>query len=122
MGKGIVMAPTDNIIYAPCDCTVNFVFPGKHAIGLVTKINSQSILIHVGIDTVNLNGEGFEVFVENGQSVKTGDKLMRFDQKLINEKGYRTETMLVFPENPNINLEILKNGNVDINDLIIEVL
>lgn len=122
MGKGIVIEPTDNIIYAPCDCTVNFVFPSKHAIGLVTKINSQSILIHVGIDTVNLNGEGFEVFVENGQSVKTGDKLMRFDQKLINEKGYRTETMLVFPENPNINLEILKNGNVDINDLIIEVL
>lgn len=121
MGKGIVIEPEDNTIYAPCDCTVNFVFPSKHAIGLVTKAKNEAVLIHVGIDTVNLDGQGFEVFVENGQEVKKGDKLMTFDQKTIIDHGYKIETMMTFPENPQLNLEVLKEGQANLNDVIIEV-
>lgn len=78
MGDGAAVTPEDAIICAPEDGEVVFVFDTKHAIGFQTD-SGVALLLHIGIDTVNLNGEGFEVFVENGQKVKKGEPLMKID-------------------------------------------
>lgn len=95
MGDGFVVFPEDNTVYSPCDGSVEVVFPSKHAIGLKTE-NGTELLIHVGLDTVTLNGEGFNVFVEAGDKVKKGQKLLEFDAKLIESKGLKTATPVVF--------------------------
>ena len=84
MGEGVVVTPTQEWILAPEDGTVSFVFDTKHAIGFQTD-SGLAVLIHIGIDTVRLNGKGFEVFVENGQWVRKGDKLMRIDLNYLKE-------------------------------------
>lgn len=78
MGDGAVVTPEDAVICAPEDGEVLFVFETKHALGFQTE-SGLGMLLHIGIDTVSLNGEGFEVFVENGQKVKKGDLLMKID-------------------------------------------
>lgn len=78
MGDGSVVTPEDAVICAPEDGEVLFVFETKHALGFQTE-SGLGMLLHIGIDTVSLNGEGFEVFVENGQKVKKGDPLMKID-------------------------------------------
>lgn len=78
MGDGAAVTPEDAIICAPEDGEVVFVFDTKHAIGFQTD-SGVALLLHIGIDTVNLNGEGFEVFVENGRKVKKGEPLMKID-------------------------------------------
>ena len=78
MGDGAVVTPEDAVICAPEDGEVLFVFETKHALGFQTE-SGLGMLLHIGIDTVSLNGEGFEVFVENGQKVKKGDPLMKID-------------------------------------------
>ena len=78
MGDGAVVTPEDAVICAPEDGEVLFVFETKHALGFQTE-SGLGMLLHIGIDTVSLNGEGFEVFVENGQKVKKGDSLMKID-------------------------------------------
>ena len=78
MGDGAVVTPEDAVICAPEDGEVLFVFETKHALGFQTE-SGLGMLLHIGIDTVSLNGEGFEVFVENGQKVKKGDQLMKID-------------------------------------------
>ena len=78
MGDGAVVTPEAAVICAPEDGEVLFVFETKHALGFQTE-SGLGMLLHIGIDTVSLNGEGFEVFVENGQKVKKGDPLMKID-------------------------------------------
>ena len=78
MGDGAVVTPEDAVICAPEDGEVLFVFETKHALGFQTE-SGLGMMLHIGIDTVSLNGEGFEVFVENGQKVKKGDPLMKID-------------------------------------------
>lgn len=78
MGDGAIVTPEDAVICAPEDGEVLFVFETKHALGFQTE-SGLGMLLHIGIDTVSLNGEGFEVFVENGQKVKKGDPLMKID-------------------------------------------
>ena len=94
MGDGVFIVPEDNKVYAPCDCEVSFVFPSKHALGLKTDSGLEA-LIHVGLDTVNLNGEGFEVFVEEGTKVKQGELLMQFDLEFIREHATGIETPFI---------------------------
>ena len=84
MGDGAVVTPTDETVYAPQDGEVCFVFETKHAIGFQIE-SGVSMLLHMGIDTVKLNGEGFKVFVENGQRVKKGEPLMELDLAYLNE-------------------------------------
>ena len=84
MGDGAAVTPTDAIITAPEDGEVAFVFDTKHAIGFETE-SGVELLIHVGVDTVSLNGEGFEVFVENGQKVKKGDAMMKINISYLTE-------------------------------------
>ena len=97
MGDGILVNPIEEIVVAPADAKVELVFPTKHAIGLTLKDGSQ-ILIHCGINTVTMNGEGFETYVEEGQEVKQGDKLVKMDLKKVREAGHSTQTLMIVNE------------------------
>lgn len=94
MGEGVLVNPVEGTVYAPCDATVKMIFPTKHAIGLETG-DGIEVLIHMGIETVNLNGEGFTLFVKEGDSVKQGEKIAEMDLAKITEKGCKTQTMTV---------------------------
>ena len=95
MGDGCIVRPSEGMVYAPEDATVSFVFPSKHAVGLLGG-DGVEYLIHIGVDTVNLNGEGFEAFVKDGDSVKKGDKLIGFDIEYIKEHAKSDECIIVF--------------------------
>ena len=97
MGDGILVNPVEEIFVAPADAKVELVFPTKHAIGLTLKDGSQ-ILIHCGINTVSMNGDGFETYVEEGQEVKQGDKLLKMDFKKVAEAGHSTQTLIIVNE------------------------
>lgn len=86
MGDGMAVCPESPEVYAPCDGTVEFVFPTKHAIGLKTK-EGVSLLIHIGIDTVKLDGKGFEVVVAEGYTVKAGELIMKLDIDYISKNA-----------------------------------
>ena len=95
LGNGLAIEPENELIIAPCDGVISTVMAdSKHAVG-ITAENGMELLIHEGIDTVALNGEGFELFVKEGDNVKEGDKLIHFDAKLIKSKGYQTTCILV---------------------------
>lgn len=87
MGKGYAIIPSDQYIYAPCDGTVVVLAQTKHAIGLQAK-QGEELLIHIGIDTVELNGQYFESYVKQGDKVKKGDRLMKVDFQNIQKAGY----------------------------------
>ncbi|MBP2098969.1 beta-glucoside-specific PTS transporter subunit IIABC [Enterococcus rivorum] len=94
MGSGLVIEPKTGEIIAPFDGTVITLFPTKHAIGLVSDTGAE-LLIHIGIDTVELEGKCFDAFVEQNARVKKGDKLITFDIKAIEEAGYSTQVPII---------------------------
>ena len=97
LGDGVAILPSEGKIYAPADCTVEMVMDTKHAVGLRTKAGN-GLLIHVGIDTVQLGGKYFDVHVTEGQELKAGDCIMDFDKDKIREEGYDTAACLIFTE------------------------
>lgn len=94
MGDGVAVKPTDGIIVSPVHGEIMQLFPTKHAVGIKT-VNGVEILIHIGIETVNMQGEGFKAFVEQGDKVAVGDKLIEFDPALVNEKAESTITPII---------------------------
>lgn len=94
LGDGTVIVPAGNTVVAPFNGKVTALFPTKHAIGL-TSDNGLELLIHIGIDTVQLDGKGFESFVGQGDIVKAGQKLITFDSKVIQEAGLSDETYII---------------------------
>lgn len=95
LGDGIAIKPSQQTIVAPCDGEISTIAKdSKHAIGM-TLNNGAELLLHIGLDTVSLNGEGFKVFVKEKDKVKQGDKLLEFDRELIEGKGLETTSMLV---------------------------
>ena len=94
MGDGVAVEPTEGKLLAPADGTITLIFPTKHAIGMVTPDGAE-LLMHIGIDTVKLNGENFEVHVTDGQEVKRGDLLVTFDIPAIKKAGYPVTTPLI---------------------------
>ena len=97
LGDGVAILPSEGKIYAHADCTVEMVMDTKHAVGLRTKAGN-GLLIHVGIDTVQLGGKYFDVHVTEGQELKAGDCIMDFDKDKIREEGYDTAACLIFTE------------------------
>ena len=94
IGKGIAIKPSEAKVYAPCDGTAVTVFPTGHALGIQTKANAE-LLIHIGIDTVQLEGEGFISHVKQGENIKKGQLLVEFDQEYLKNKGYDDTVMFV---------------------------
>ena len=94
MGQGIAVKPSKGVVYAPADAEIAIAFPTGHAYGLKTD-NGAEILIHVGIDTVSLNGEGFEAKVSQGDRVRTGDIIGTFDSEVIAANGLDDTTMVI---------------------------
>lgn len=94
MGDGLAIEPTDGIVVSPINGEVIQVFPTKHAIGLRSD-RGVEILIHVGIDTVHMQGEGFEAYVKVGDRVRAGDLLLSFDLSLVQQKAKSYLTPMV---------------------------
>lgn len=107
VGDGIAINPTDGLVVAPCNGKIVQVFPTKHALGIETK-EGVEILIHVGLDTVELKGEGFKSFVETGDKVKTGDKLLEVNLDLIKKEGKPIVSPIIIT-NPDFVESISKN-------------
>lgn len=89
LGLGVAVVPSGNTVHAPADVEVTMLFDTKHAVGMVTE-DGVEILIHIGIDTVQLDGKGFTAHVSNGDKVKKGEKLITFDKELLEKEGYDT--------------------------------
>lgn len=97
LGEGIAVKPTSNTVVSPCDGEVTLISETKHAIGLKNE-DGIEVLIHIGLDTVSLNGEGFETLCKTGDQVKVGKPLVKVDRELLKEKNIQDITMMVFVE------------------------
>lgn len=95
MGDGFAIEPSQGEVVAPCEGEVVTVFPTGHAYGLKQK-SGRELLIHLGIDTVELKGRGFKTFVSEGQKVKTGEILGEIDLAVVKESGKEVTSMLIF--------------------------
>lgn len=121
LGDGAVIFPEKNgIVYAPCRAKVSLVYPTGHAVGL-TRDDGTEILIHCGVDTVNMNGEGFETLVKEGQIVSAGDILVKYDIQLVKEKGYSPEVLVIFTELPDGKNIKINERNATKNDKMAEI-
>ncbi|MCI6886968.1 MAG: PTS glucose transporter subunit IIA [Lachnospiraceae bacterium] len=102
LGKGIAIHPTDGTVVAPADGEITVTMEGtNHAVGIRVAENFD-LLIHIGIDTVSLNGEGFTSYIKMGQKVKAGDKLITFDKALVESKGLCSDVILIALDNPEL--------------------
>lgn len=120
MGQGFAVEPSDGKVVAPFDCKVVTVFNTKHAIGLVS--GNVELLIHIGIDTVKLKGEGFDVKVEAGDILKKGDLIASFDKKFITEAGYSVITPVIITNTDHFkNINLIHKGNVQAGDQVLVV-
>jgi PTS system D-glucosamine-specific IIC component len=116
MGDGAMVIPEDGGVRAPEDGEVSFVFETKHAIGFETA-SGIAMLLHMGIDTVNLNGQGFEVFVNNGDKVKKGDLLMKMDLEFLKKNAPSLASPVLCTElSENQKIRLLKTGAVKAGD------
>lgn len=110
LGEGAAVNPQDGLICAPCDGTVSLVFPTRHAVGITSGAGTE-LLIHAGIDTVKLDGQGFEALVEAGAKVKQGQPLLKMDLDLIRGQGYNPQVMLLLPQVPQEQVQALEAEN-----------
>ena len=121
MGDGAVVTPEDPFVRAPEDGEVAFVFDTKHAIGFVTD-SGISLLIHVGIDTVKLNGEGFEALVESGQTVKKGDPMLKLDLEYLKANAPSiTSPVLCTELEDNQRIHLLQEGQIKAGEPLFEI-
>ncbi|URZ16424.1 beta-glucoside-specific PTS transporter subunit IIABC [Clostridium felsineum] len=113
MGKGIAIEPSEGKVVAPFDGTVVSLFPTKHAIGLLSD-NGVELLIHIGLDTVELEGKYFRAYVEQGQAVKRGQILLTFDLDKIKEEEYISQVPIIITNTPNYSeVRIKDNEDID---------
>lgn len=112
LGKGFGVVPSKGVVYAPCDGVISTVAETKHAVG-ISGAKDMELLIHVGVDTVKMNGQGFKVLVSEEQPVKKGDRLMEFDIAAIKAAGY-SDTVVVLLTNSDdyANVQIEKTGDL----------
>lgn len=94
LGDGVAIVPQGNVFVAPCDAEIVQIFPTNHAIGLLTPLGLE-LLIHIGIDTVELKGEGFKRLATPGQKVKAGEPLVEVDLEFVKRMGKPLETPII---------------------------
>lgn len=121
MGDGVAVTPTESIVRAPEDGEICFVFETKHAVGFLTD-SGISMLIHMGIDTVKLNGMGFQVFVKNGQKVKKGDPIMELDLQCLSENAPSLASPILCTElTANQKVRLLTEGPIKAGDALLAI-
>ncbi|AGV73357.1 beta-glucoside-specific PTS transporter subunit IIABC [Lactococcus cremoris] len=119
MGNGLVIEPKVGEVVAPFDGTVSMIFPTKHAIGLISD-NGLEVLIHVGMDTVQLDGKYFESFVSQNQPVKRGDLLIKFDIEGIKNAGYSTQVPIIITNTQDYaEIELTEKKTIKQNELMV---
>ncbi|MDQ8759367.1 PTS system trehalose-specific EIIBC component [Streptococcus ruminantium] len=106
MGKGILINPSEGSLVAPVDGEISVLFPTHHAVG-ITATNGSEILMHIGMDTVNLEGKGFTAHVKQGDQVKAGDQLISFDIAMIKEAGLLVETPVIVTNQADFDIQIV---------------
>lgn len=123
MGDGVAIIPNSNTIVAPCDGKITVLPESRHAFGIVSD-NGIEILVHIGIDTVNLNGDGFESKVIQGSTVKQGEEIITFDREKMISEGIDTTTMIIVLNDSEFSdVSCMPEGVVNAGkDTIIEVL
>lgn len=119
LGDGIAVHPETNICTAPCDGTITQIFPTNHAYGLTTD-SGVEILVHIGLDTVNLKGEGFTRLVDINTKVKKGDGIIKIDFEYIKEQGISLITPLLIT-NMNLVKELIKDFSSTTSSLILKL-
>ena len=113
LGDGVGIEPEIGEVVAPFDGEISSVTDTHHAIG-ITGSGEMEVLIHVGIDTVNMHGDGFKIFVSEGEKVKAGQKLITFDISKIKAAGYSTTTAVLLTNSDDYpNFKVLKTGNTN---------
>ena len=118
LGQGIGIEPENGELFAPADGTISLVAKTLHAVGLTTADEAE-LLLHIGIDTVEMNGEGFQCFVRQGQVVKAGQRLMRFDKGKIREAGHGTTVLVLLTNSSDYaTVEFTAQGAVQRNETI----
>lgn len=121
LGDGIAIEPAEGRLYAPCDGTIAMVFDTKHAVSIVS-VNGCEVLLHIGIDTVKLNGEFFETHVSDGQEIHRGDLLVSFDMEGIKNAGYHLTTpVIVCNTDDYSSISAVAEGNVTVGNKLIEL-
>lgn len=121
LGKGVAVIPSAGEVVAPDDCTISSIYPTLHALGL-TLDNGVEMIIHIGMDTVNLQGKYFKKFVEEGQHVTKGTKLISFDLEEIKKEGYDVVTPVIISNSADyIRISGLVGKKADINEAVIAV-
>ena len=121
MGKGVAIEPSVGEVVAPTDGVIRLLFPTNHAIGLATDDGAE-LLIHVGMDTVALDGKGFTAHVVQGSKVKKGQLLLSFDIDTIKEAGYPVTTPIIVTNTANYKqIEFLAKGEVQLGDRILDL-
>lgn len=120
LGKGVAFRPSEGKVFAPCDASVDLMFDTGHAVSLLADFGAE-ILIHVGLDTVNLKGQHFTVHAHNGDKVKKGDLLIEFDAAAIAADGYDTITPVVICNTDDYSAVKPHTGTVAAGDLILEL-
>lgn len=120
MGDGVGIIPTDGNVYAPCDGTIAVLFPTGHAVGISS--NGTDALIHIGLNTVELDGKGFTAHVSQGDVVKKGDLLISFEKQMIEELGYDSTVIFIVTEiEDDKKLEMAAEKDADVMETIITV-
>ncbi|WP_316569891.1 PTS glucose transporter subunit IIA [Neobacillus sp. YIM B06451] len=112
MGDGLAVEPTEGVVVSPVEGEIIQVFPTKHAVG-IKAANGAEILLHIGLETVSMKGEGFTAHVREGDKVSAGDKLVTFDMAIVTEKAKSTVTPLVITNSDSMEIEILASGRVE---------
>ncbi len=121
LGKGIAILPSDGKIYAPCDGTVSVMFDTGHAVSL-TADNGAEVLVHVGLETVGLKGEGFTIHAQNEQKVKKGDLLIEVDLEVLKAKGLNPITpVLICNSDEYTRFETVTGQDVAAGDVVIKL-
>lgn len=120
MGKGVGIQPENGKVYAPFDGSVDAVFPTGHLVGM-SDVNGTQILIHIGIDTVKLEGRGFELKVAQGDKVKKGDLLVEFDKNLLEKEGYDSTVMFIVSD-PSKNVNVHEGRKEAVKDFAFEII